>query len=539
MPTTFNFKDVIDLPSWRPVAISLSANTAGVCLTNDPRNNEDRDPHVYQFASATSLQKYNFKNDAWIHLASPAMSGTFGAGSGCCFVASSGPFGQLSAGWTNTRGALLSALPASVAINQLANRGDNTLSFKVRIIGTSVGRTEERYIVANSSGTNPVIHLDTALSFTPLSTDRYEILSGRVYMLNAGTLAAGSWKSYDIATNTYITLNQTNLPATVGTDTCFAVLDELSTPIDKDPGDGLFGILSASGATSSGLSGRSAALDSNLLSNQYLNYQIRIVNDPVSAASVGQRRRILGHTTSTSPTFYTLAAPWTVVPSASSTYVIEYNGDILCWTSAASSTFAYAGGGFRPDFSWSTSTTSSNGVSGITAPARYTARPVAIGAGCSSWIPYGVITDQLSVLSASFGFRPSYVYTIRGGGASTIEYMDVATGALTATVGTWFTVSYGNSGTALFGTGTSLAYDPVTIGGKYAYINLNGTNFMYRYDTKNNILEPWQAIRYTQGTAVVGNKLATTLFVDGSARMGAILLGRQSLQEYFQCFNQR
>jgi hypothetical protein len=38
MPTTLDFKDIIDLPDWRPLAVAPSTTAAAVCIAGDHRN---------------------------------------------------------------------------------------------------------------------------------------------------------------------------------------------------------------------------------------------------------------------------------------------------------------------------------------------------------------------------------------------------------------------------------------------------------------------------------------------------------------------
>lgn len=65
----------------------------------------------------------------------------------------------------------------TVALNQLANRGGTgDYGFKIRIIGKSAGKVEERFIVANTAGTTPTLWLNNPLTFTPTTADTYEIL---------------------------------------------------------------------------------------------------------------------------------------------------------------------------------------------------------------------------------------------------------------------------------------------------------------------------------------------------------------------------
>lgn len=52
--------------------------------------------------------------------------------------------------------------------------------------GGASGKIAERRIVANTSGTTPLITVSPALDFTPTSGSRYEFLSGAIYVLSTG-----------------------------------------------------------------------------------------------------------------------------------------------------------------------------------------------------------------------------------------------------------------------------------------------------------------------------------------------------------------
>ena len=221
----------------------------------------------------------------------------------------------------------------------MANKG-NSNGFKIRIIGNSAGgsgKTEMRYIVGNTGGTTPTLYLDAPLSFTPQAGDAYEIRSGRLYMLSAGTLAAGCWKYYDIATNSM----SANLPSR----TCprrwapipvSCALDESYVPFDGDPGEGYLRQPDRHGDRRDEHHRTCGRRRCGVLLNEYRNFQIRIVQDTVTPTAVGQRRNITSHTAGASPV-YTVPA-WTVTPSANAIFVIENNGDrILYWDVRGSS----------------------------------------------------------------------------------------------------------------------------------------------------------------------------------------------------------
>ena len=299
MPTTLNFKRIIDKPEWRPIAPTQAVHAAGGSMAQDLRNNTDGHPLLYFLRSATALEAYNPYSDDWMALGSPALAGAFGAGAGCVMMPSQGPRGTIAAGATTTRLTLTTALPAAVGVNQLANRGDER-GFRIRIIGNTAGgsgKVEERYITANTAGTTPTLTLDTALTFTPATGDGYEILSGRVFLLSSGALAAGAFKHYDVATNSYSgNLSNTNLPTTMSTDSSFIGLDEGYVPYNRTPGTGYFGVITATASASTSITGAVSTLDFAVVANEFRNFQIRIVEDTTTPTSVGQRRNITSHT---------------------------------------------------------------------------------------------------------------------------------------------------------------------------------------------------------------------------------------------------
>jgi hypothetical protein len=508
MPTTLAFKALIDLPEWRPIANAGAASAAGTQLVAGLRNNSDRGAYVYMLVNATTLWAYDVEDDDWFQLASPGLTGTFGAGAGAVMMPSQGPRGTLAAGSTTTSVVLSTALPAAVAPNQLANKG-NSNGFKIRIIGNSAGgsgKVEERYIIGNTGGTTPTLYLDSPLSFTPANGDGYEILSGRLFMLSAGTLAAGCWKYYDIATNSFSgNLATTNLPTTLSSDSSFLGLDESYVPYDTDPGKGFFDVLTATASSATSITGTVAGADSGVLANEYRNFQIRIVEDAANPTAVGQRRNITSHTAGASPV-YTVPA-WTMTPSASAKFVIELNGDrILYWGSGSSSTFTCSIGGNT----WDTTT--------------FAARSAAHAAGSIACPSFFLRPD------AAKQARHSYVYVFRGSAGAVMDLFDIAGG----TTGAWTAaIVYGGSGMT-FTTGTTCTPDPYTSGGRFTFINPSGGQRCLKWDSKNRTLSPAFYLRYPMGTAAVGQRMATAMFVDGTTKLVFLILQRMAGAECFE-----
>lgn len=524
-------KPVHDFFEWQPCANALNPHAAGGSLCNDLRNNETRDPHIWQYASATVFNAYSLKGNEWQFIGSPAM-GTFAAGACCCFVASAGPAGTLAAGWSTTQGALTTALPAAVGINQLANRGDD-IGFRIRITGnaagspSSSGKTEERTIVGNTAGTTPTITLDSALSFKPEAGDRYEIMSGRVFML---ATAAGVMKWYDLATNSFsAALNVTNL-TTPATDTAMCVLDELYVPSNRAPGEGFFGEMTATGVTNvtnATVTGTSAAADASLQASEYANFQIRITEDTAQPTAVGQRKKITSHTAA-NPTVYTLSGTFAVQPSNTAKYVVEGIGDLIVRTAAGALCHTYAAGGWRADGAWSTGVTN-----GASAALQIPAAPANTAAGiCMQW----AFSCDTAEVDPAKNFRYSGVYLLRGGNVATMDVLDLATLSWSTGIG-GTAVAYGGSGT-LFTTGTSWILDPASNDGEYIYLNINpaaAITRMARMDLKCRTLEAWGNNRLFQGAAAVGNRVACGVVVDGATKGTYVYLLGASQNNWQRC----
>lgn len=515
------FKKVIDRMVWAQVAPAPNAHSAGVTLCSDLRNDVSRNPFAYQLASATVLNRFNIVTKGWHFVLNPSLAGTFGAGAAMAFAPSLGLVGTLAAGSTTTSVVLSTALPTAVGVNMLANRGGSgDFGFRIRIIDTVAGKTEERWITANTSGTTPTINVNAAFTFTPATGARYEILSGRVFMLGAGTTAANIWRSFEVASNTLSTgLSTTNLPATIGTDSAIAVLDELYVPYNHAPGEGMVrgstlydtgrNALLASASAASTITGQATNGDSTVAANEYRNFQIRIVADPTTPGSVGQRRIIASHTAGPSPV-YTLGTAWTTQPSATARFVIEQPNLILLRSSAATTVYTYN----------YTDATINNGTNNIPANTWSTtyfgAAPAANAAGGVWCQSFGIQPDTAR------NARHSFNYFFRGG-VATLDLLDIA-GAIT---GTW-TGAITYDGSTTLGTGSGAAYAPFNSEGRMNYINTyvaSQISQVFRFDAQNRVLSPYTPTDFLQtGTAAVGNRVTAYCAIDGADKYDVVLL---------------
>jgi hypothetical protein len=516
------FKKVIDRLLWAQVAPSPNAHAAAMSMAADLRNDTSRNPFVYTLHSNALLNRFNIVTKAWqVASITPLTGGTFGAGSTSAFAPSFGAVGTIAAGATTTSVTLTTALPTAVGVNMLANRGGSgDLGFKLRIIDTTAGKTEERWIIGNTASTTPTIRLETALTFTPATGARYELLCGRLFMLGAGTLAAGAFRSFEPASNTLANRSITNLPATVGTDSAMLVLDELYVPYDHNPGEGMVKgattydtnlvALLATASAASTITGQATGGDAVVLANEYRNFQIRIVADPTTPGSVGQRRIIASHTAGPSAV-YTMGTAWTTQPSASARFVIEQPNLLVLRTTGNTTTYTYN----------YTDATVNNGTNSIAADAWSTTY---FGAGPANnavgnlWAPsFGIQPDPAR------NARHSFNYFFRGG-AVTLDLLDIA-GSIT---GTWTGAITYDGNVNAFGTGTTGCYSPFGQEGRFTYVNVyvaSAVNQIYRFDAKNRVFSPYAPTDYIQsGTAAQGGRMAAYAAIDGTDTYDVVLL---------------
>ena len=522
MPNTF--KKVIDRLVWAQVAPAPNAHAAGQGMASDLRGDITRNPFVYQMPSAAILNRFNIVTKGWNFVQSPAIAGTFGAGATMSFAPSLGLVGTIAAGATTTRVTLSTALPTAVGLNMLANRGGSgDYGFTLRIIDTTAGKTAERFIVGNTAGTTPAIEVLSSFGFTPATGARYEILAGRVMMLGAGTTAANIWRTFEVASNTLSTgLSTTNLPATIATDSSLLVLDEQYVPFDNRPGEGMVkgayvydtgvttrSALTATGSGASALTGQATLGDAVVLANEYRNFQIRIVEDTVTPAAVGQRRIIASHTAGPSPV-YTLGTAWATTPSTSAKFVIELPNLALLRSSATTTVYTYNYG----------DATVNNGTNNITAGSWSTTyfgvAPAANAAG-GLWVPsFGMQPDP------GRNARHSMQYFFRGSSA-TLDVLDIAA----SITGTW-TGAVVYDGAVANTVGTTGCYSPFGQEGRFAYLNIyaaSAINQIVRFDVKNRVMSPYTSTDFLQsGVAAVGQRVAAYAAIDGSDDYDVILL---------------
>lgn len=504
-----NFVKWLDAQLWRPIKDFTSAHAVWVSLCSDKRNDISRNPFVYQLVSAIALNRWNIVTKWMGFTINPVLGGTFGAWTTSEFAPSRSLEGAIGAGCTTTKIVTTTVITA-VWVNMLANRGGSgDYGYKIRVIGKTAGKVEERFIIGNTGGTTPTFTLDAPLSFTPTATDTYEILWGRVFMLNAGVLAASSFRSMEVASNLLANEGTTNLPATVSTDSYMVALDEQFTPYNIPPWSGMIlgtfnydtwvanrMALSATASGASTITGQATLWDSVVTANEYRNFQIRVVYDAVTPWSVGQRRVIASHTGGASPV-YTLGTAWTTLPSSSAKYVIENPNIILLRSTATAVVYTY---NYNKE-------TINNGTNSIVTNAWHVTyfgnAPAVHWAGNLIMPSYGIAIDP------DRNARHSFQYHTRWGGSLIVDQLDIA-GSIT---GTWTSTIVYDGNTTAMTTGTCWDYAPADNEGRMFYINIFSPgiqNQIYRFDVKNRVLSPYTPTNNLQsGTAVSWNRMAT------------------------------
>lgn len=456
MPTTQGNRKILDLKRWEFCTPAPAATTAGAFIATSQHY---RQQQLY-VTSNTTAWLYLPEEDAWVTLPSPALAGTFGAGAagvGCGF----------STGTTVGASSLTATggTTSTIVTNQTLAR--DLRGFSVHILaGPNAGAVLT--ISSNTIGANAVITVPTQASAFSASTV-YRLMTPRWFVVGSGTLAAGSFKSYDFATNTWNTLSNTGLPATLGTDGRL-----VSTPSWDFNGF----VSMATGTATAGAATTLTNSAKNWTVNQWTNYQVRITG----GTGAGQIRTISSNTA----TALTVSAAWTTNPDATSVYAIEGNDDFVYYLGNNAVTL------YRYSVSANTWTT--------LAPTA--ARAAAPSTGMSGhWIYNAVDTawqDENAIIN---GRR---IYSLRAGAGSVLDYYDIAANS-------WVSgVAYAPA-SETFTTGTKYAL----IGG-VLYIHKDATGRWLRLNFVTGEMDGWSTMTYTQGTAVIGDTSWMVQYVDGA-----------------------
>ena len=469
------------------VASSLANTAAGsfICGDSDGIMPSSR-AHVYYLASASLFYRYSLDQDAWMQLPSPALAGTFGAGACGEFKA----LGFL--GGTSTTAATAGT---TTSITTAKNLMQSIKGSKVKCVA-GAGAGYAGTVASNTLGANAVINVTPASGVAFDATSVFQVFSGSVWALSAGTLAAGSFRVYDVATNAWASKSITGLPATWGT--CGQLLSAGSEQT------GSFETGTSTGTnTTTTLNNTGKAWGTNC----YANSQVRIT----AGTGLGQRRVIASNTA----TALTVAVAWTVTPDATSVYSIEGNDDSMYLLGNGAVT------AYKYDCSADTWATLAPTAARAGAMISGGTADLVSNVSEAAWLGWtNTLLNQSATLYKQNG---RYIYSLRGGGANTIDVYDVA-------ANTWVAqgTQYGLA-TETFTLGSCSCYS-----GDYIYLMKENTGRVLRFNLVTFELEPWAAWLYgSGGTVLEGDKIFAASFVEGATKV-RYLYGQSHTSTIFQ-----
>lgn len=397
--------------------------------------------------NATTHYLYHHDQDAWIQIPSGALVGTFGAGS--C-----GTRTRFSNTINANGGSTTSITTATAITGYLLNK-------KIRFLtGANAGKETTITGIKIVPGGTSTLQF-SAQSSACANGDTFVVEVGRFVVLNAGTVAANIFKTYNPITGQWVALATTGLPATIGTD----------AKLVATPSNDIF----ATGTATAGASTTLTNSSKNWTVNQFANYQIRIT----AGTGIGQIRTIASNTV----TAITVSSAWTVTPDATSVYEITGNDDFLYLLGNNAVTM------YRYSFSANAWTTLAPGVARAGAP---------VAGMSANWIGQTGDSNFADETNIQDG---RYIYSFRGGATGTLDRYDIA-------LNTWSNIAY-NGLMETFTTGSS--YDPDT---KYIYCKKDATNRYFRFNIVANFMEAWATNLYPDGAAVVGDKMWTKNYVE-------------------------
>jgi len=452
MPIINGNKKILDLKRWEFCAPLPVTMTTGSCIASSRHFRQQQ----FLLRSNTEAYIYNPSEDGWIFLGSPALGGTFGAGA-------SAVAGAWSTGATVGAASLTATAGTTSTITTNQTLARDIRGYKIHILaGPNAGAVLD--IVSNTVGANSVITVAPQASAFSASTV-YRLLTPRWYLLSAGTLAAASFRVYDFATNSFVSLSQTGLPATLATDGRL-----IATPSIVDNAFKSFATGTATSATSTTLTqtGKTWA------ASQWINSQVRIT----AGTGAGQIRTITANTADT-----LTVATWTTTPDVTSQYAIEGNDNFLYYIGNNAVTM------YRYDIAANTWSTL----------APVSARAAAPGTGMSGHWIYSVPENDWNNESSIQNGR--YIYSFQGAATMNLHRYDIAGN-------TWSTVLFAPTGETLT-TGTKYALHNGTI-----YIQRDATGRWFAFDIARSELFPWSSMLYPQGAAIVGDTAFDVIYDD-------------------------
>lgn len=448
MATTNKNIPLIHRKEWQMMTPSPVASAAGAFIVTD---NKEKDNLALLVTSTTVQYLYHHDEDAWVQIPSLALAGTFGAGA--CGARRR---------WSNT---LTANGGTTTTATTTANITGLAIGKTIRFLsGSNIGKEATiTGVIINPGGTSTLQF--AAITNAVANADTFVIDSGLFLIMNAGTIAAGIFKSYDPLTGVTTSLGTTSLPATWGTH------GSLLTTSSADK--------FATGAATSATGTTLVNAAKSWTSGKWINYQVRIT----AGTGMGQIRTITANTSTT----LTVAA-WTITPDATSQYVIEGNDDFVYLLGNNAVTM------YRYSFSGNTWT--------VMSPTVARAGAMIVGGG-ANWVQ---LTGDVNFDDENIGNAGKFIYSFRGGATATLDRFDITGG--TAGAGAWANIAYVNAAET-FTTGSSYAAV-----GKYIICRKDATHRYFKYSVMGNYMQPLTTNMYPDGAAVLGGKTWVKNYVE-------------------------
>ena len=252
MAETQNNLPVLHRKEWQTMTPAPVATAAGAFVISP--SNASRRYSLYVL-SATVHYLYDHFEDDWLPIASGALAGTFGAGACGAYLA-------WSTTYTATGGSTTTVTVNSATYNINGNVVGDEIEFLTGTAG-NIGQRRTITDIKTNIGTGTITITFNAAPSAVVNTDTFRVSSGSFFVLCPGTLAATSFRRYDIATGTWTSLTNTGLPATWGTDGRMVI-----PYVRIDSYD--------SGTATSGSSTTLVCTGKGWTNDQWINYQVRI-----------------------------------------------------------------------------------------------------------------------------------------------------------------------------------------------------------------------------------------------------------------------
>jgi len=304
----------------------------------------------------------------------------------------------------------------------------------------------------------------------------FRLMTPAWYVFGANAVSSGSFRKYDFATNQWTSGAITNLPGTWGTDGRLT-----ATPSWLDTTYKQFATGTATGGSNTTLT----QTGKNWATNQWTNYQVRIV----SGSGAGQIRPIASNTSDT-----LTVSGWNANPDSTSVYSIEGNDDFLY----------LAGNNGLTMYRYSIASNSWTALSPAVARAG-----TPTGGMSLEWIHSVSASDWTTESNILNGRR---LYSFRAANTAVLDVYDIPSN-------TWINAIGPTPNGEGFGIGTKWTYR-----GDFLYGQLNSSGRWFRYDPVRNAMDGWTTMLYPQGGPNIGELSFNVSYFDGSTEITYIYM---------------